>query len=206
LQGLRDLTRDHGALLIVDEVMSGFRASMGGAQQLFGVTPDLTALGKVIGGGLPVGAYGGPAEIMDKLSPVGPVYQAGTLSGNPLATAAGLKTLEVLERPGTFEAIAKSMTRLSEGLGEIAKEASVPVCQTGAGSMACMFFHEGPVRNYADATESDTERYAKFFRGMLERGVYFAPSQYEAAFMSSAHTDAHIDQTLDAAREVFRGL
>jgi glutamate-1-semialdehyde 2,1-aminomutase len=206
LQGLRDLTDKHDALLIFDEVMSGFRAAMGGVQARLGVTPDLTTLGKVIGGGLPVGAYGGPAEIMDHLSPVGPVYQAGTLSGNPLATAAGLATLEILGEPGVFDGIESSMTTLGEGLSAIAKEASIPIYQTQIGSMACMFFQEGPVKNYTDATNSDTDRYATFFNGMRKRGIYFAPSQFEAAFMSAAHTPAHIDRTLEAAREVFATL
>lgn len=206
LQGLREITHAAGALLILDEVMTGFRVAMGGAQARYGVTPDLTTLGKVIGGGLPVGAYGGRAEIMDKLSPVGPVYQAGTLAGNPLATAAGLATLSVLERPGAFEDIEQKMKRLGDGLGAIAREAGIPVFQTRAGSMACLFFHNGPIRNYAEATGSDTTRYAKFFWGMLDRGVYLAPSQFEAAFMSSAHDDAEIDHTLEAAREVFATL
>jgi glutamate-1-semialdehyde 2,1-aminomutase len=199
LQGLRDLTKKHGALLIFDEVMSGFRVAIGGAQEHYGVTPDLTTLGKVIGGGLPVGAYGGPAEIMDHLSPVGPVYQAGTLSGNPLATAAGLATLDVLTQPGVFDQAAQAMTDLSEGLGAIAKKAGVPVYQTGLGTMGCMFFNEGPVRNYEDATASDTERFARYFRGMLSHGVYVAPSQYEAGFTSIAHDSGVIEKTLEAA-------
>ena len=206
LQGLRDLCTQYGALLIFDEVMSGFRAAMGGAQARYGVTPDLTTLGKVIGGGLPVGAYGGPAEIMDHLSPVGAVYQAGTLSGNPLATAAGLATLEELSHPGVFGGIEAQLKRLGSGLGAIAKEAGIPVQQTQVGSMSCLFFNENPVTNYAEATASDTARYAKFFWGMLERGIYLAPSQFEAAFMSSAHSDADIDKTLEAAREVFATL
>lgn len=206
LEGLRELTTAHGALLIFDEVMSGFRVALGGAQARYGVTPDLTVLGKVIGGGLPVGAYGGPAAIMQHLSPEGPVYQAGTLSGNPLATAAGLATLALLEEPGVFDAIESRMTQLSDGLGQRAAKAGIPVYQTQAGSMACLFFHEGPVRNYAEATASDTSRYAAFFRTLLEHGVYLAPSQFEAAFMSSAHTDADIDQTLDAAEKAFAAL
>ncbi|HNR31934.1 MAG TPA: glutamate-1-semialdehyde 2,1-aminomutase [Candidatus Hydrogenedentes bacterium] len=206
LEGLRALTAKHGALLIFDEVMTGFRVALGGAQEHYDITPDLTTLGKVIGGGLPVGAYGGPAAIMDRLSPVGPVYQAGTLSGNPLATSAGLATLSVLERPGVFDSIERRLAMLCEGLREIAEEAGVPVYQTRVGSMACMFFHDGPVRNYAEATASDTARYAKFFWGMLERGVYFAPSQFEAAFMSAAHGDTELDRTLEAAREAFRIL
>jgi glutamate-1-semialdehyde 2,1-aminomutase len=206
LEGLREITKTHGALLVFDEVMSGFRVAMGGAQARYGVTPDLTVLGKVIGGGLPVGAYGGPAEFMDQLAPVGPVYQAGTLSGNPLAMAAGIATLDLLAEPGVFESIEASLTKLGQGLGEAARAAGIPVFQTQVGSMACMFFNENPVTNYADATASNTERYAKFFWGMLDRGVYFAPSQFEAGFMSSAHGDAEIDATVNAAREVFKEL
>ncbi len=206
LEELRRLATRHGALLIFDEVMTGFRVAMGGAQQRYGVTPDLTILGKVIGGGLPVGAYGGRAGIMDHLAPLGPVYQAGTLSGNPLATAAGLATLDILEQPGVFEDIEGKLELLSEGLGVIAREAGIPVYQAQAGSMGCLFFHSGPVRNYADAAQSDTERYARFFHSMLERGAYFAPSQFEACFMSAAHTDIELDQTLEAAREVFQSI
>ncbi len=206
LQGLRELTQQHKSLLIFDEVMSGFRIAMGGAEERFGVAPDLVTLGKVIGGGLPVGAYGGSAELMDQLSPVGPVYQAGTLSGNPLATAAGLATLDELAKPGVFEGIEAKMTQLCSGLGEIAKEAGIPVYQTQVGSMGCMFFHDGPVRNYDEATTSDTERFGNYFRGLLERGVYVAPSQYEAGFMSSAHSDEDIARTLDAARASMKAL
>ncbi len=206
LEGLRAITKKHGALLIFDEVMSGFRVALGGAQERYGVTPDLTTLGKVIGGGLPVGAYGGPAELMDQLSPVGPVYQAGTLSGNPLATAAGIATLDVLTAPGVFESIEKKHRQLGEGLGEIAAESGIPVYRTQVGSMACLFFNENAVTNYAQATASDTERYAKFFWGMLERGIYFAPSQYEAAFMSNAHGEGDIARTLEAAKAVFAEL
>jgi len=206
LEALRTLTQQHGTLLIFDEVMTGFRVAMGGAQQRYAITPDLTTLGKVIGGGLPIGAYGGPAEIMDHLSPVGPVYQAGTLSGNPLATAAGLATLEILEQPGVFEGIENTMNQLCEGLGEIARETNLPVYQTQVGTMACLFFNEKPVRNYAEADRSNTQRYAQFFHAMLDHGVYFAPSQFEACFMSSAHTTTQIDQTLSAARAVFPKL
>lgn len=206
LEGLRALTRRHGVLLIFDEVMSGFRAALGGAQARFGVTPDLTLLGKVIGGGLPVGAYGGSAVLMDHLSPVGPVYQAGTLSGNPLATAAGLATLDVLTGEGVFEQIEASMTALGAGLGDAAKEAGIPVTRTQVGTMACMFFTEGPVRNYQEALRSDTARYARFFHGMLDEGIYFAPSQFEAAFTSLAHEPSHIDRTIEAAREAMREL
>ena len=206
LEGLRELTRDHGALLIFDEVMTGFRVALGGAQQACGVTPDLTTLGKVIGGGMPVGAYGGSREIMDHLAPAGDVYQAGTLSGNPLATAAGIATLEVLEAPGNFERITARLTQLGEGLKETAAKHGIPLYTTQAGTMGCAFFHDGPVRNFAEAAESDTTRYARFFWAMLERGVYFAPSQFEACFLSLAHTEADIDRTLDAAEQVFAAL
>lgn len=203
LEGLRALATQHQSLLIFDEVMSGFRAALGGVQTRLGITPDLTVLGKVIGGGLPLAAYGGPAEIMDHLSPLGPVYQAGTLSGNPLATAAGIAMLEVLEQPGVFEAIEKQSGRLACEMSKLATEAGVPVYQTGMGTMSCMFFHEGPIRNYAEATASDTKRYATFFHAMLDNGVYLAPSQFEAGFLSSAHGDAEIDETLEAARKAF---
>ena len=203
LPALRELTLEFGALLIFDEVMSGFRVAMGGAQQRFGVTPDLTTLGKVIGGGLPLGAYGGRAELMDQLSPVGPVYQAGTLSGNPLATAAGLATLAELAKPDVFAEIERRTTEVITGLEEIARDTGVPITTAHAGSMAGFFFREGPVRNYAEATKSDTKRFAKFFAGMLDRGVYFAPSQFEAFFLSSAHGETEIEKTLTAAREIF---
>ncbi|MFP6583179.1 MAG: glutamate-1-semialdehyde 2,1-aminomutase [Candidatus Hydrogenedentota bacterium] len=206
LAGLREITQAHGAMLIFDEVMSGFRIAMGGAEERYGVTPDLITLGKVIGGGLPVGAYGGPAEIMQNLSPEGPVYQAGTLSGNPLATAAGIATLNALSELGVFEKVESAQTRLGEGLGAIAEESGIPVFQTQVGSMACLFFNENPVRNYQDATTSNIERFNKYFHGMLERGNYFAPSQYEAGFTSIAHTDDIIDKTLSDAREVFATL
>lgn len=206
LEELRRLTTKHGVLLIFDEVMCGFRASLGGAQECFGVTPDLTTLGKVIGGGLPVGAYGGSAEIMDHVSPVGPVYQAGTLSGNPLATAAGLTTLEILEQPGVLDGVSRALTVLGEGMESIAKESGIPVTLTQVGAMGGMFFHEGPVENYQQALKCNTDRYANFFQGMLGRGVYFAPSQFETYFASTEHDDAVIDRTLEAAREVFASL
>jgi len=206
LEELRRLTKKHGALLIFDEVMSGFRVGIGGAQERFGVTPDLVTLGKVIGGGLPVGAYGGPAALMDLVSPMGKIYQAGTLSGNPLATAAGLATLEELERPDARDGIERWMTELGEGFQQIAAEAGILVSLGQAGAMAGIFFREGDVLNYQDALQSDTKRYAKFFNGMLERGVYFAPSQFEAYFGSTAHGEAELDQTLTAARDVFKAL
>jgi glutamate-1-semialdehyde 2,1-aminomutase len=206
LQGLRDLTKQYESLLIFDEVMTGFRASRGGVQELYGVTPDMTCLGKVIGGGLPVGAYGARADIMDKLAPLGPVYQAGTLSGNPLATAAGLTTLELLDRPGVIDAMTATTTKLLAGLEGIASDTGVPITHAQAGSMGGFFFNEGPVKNYADAAKSDTDRYGKYFWTMLENGVYFAPSQFEAFFLSSTHTDAEIDHTLEAARKAFEAL
>ena len=206
LQGLRDITSAHGALLIFDEVMSGFRVAMGGAQARYGVTPDLTTLGKVIGGGLPVGAYGGRAEIMAKLSPAGPVYQAGTLAGNPLATAAGLAMLDALEQPGVFDGIAATTAKLCDGLAVLAKEQGIPATIAHEGTMFGMFFHPGPVRSYAEALQSDTQRFAKFFWGLLERGVYFAPSQFEAGFLSTAHGDTEIARTLEAARAAMQSL
>lgn len=206
LEGLRAITRAYGALLIFDEVMTGFRVALGGAARRFGVTPDLTTLGKVIGGGLPIGAYGGPAEIMEMLAPKGPVYQAGTLSGNPLAVAAGLATLDVLEEAGVFEGIESRMTELCQGLEETASRHGVPFVVLRAGTMAGLFFREGPVRNYTEATASDKQAYSRFFHGMRERGVYFAPSPYEAFFMSLAHTPKEIEQTLSAADDVFSTL
>ena len=202
LSGLRELTRQHSSLLVFDEVMSGFRVALGGAQDRYGVVPDITTLGKVIGGGLPVGAYGATVEIMDVLAPVGPVYQAGTLAGNPLATAAGLATLDVIEVPGVMEALESRMKRLSEGLSDAATAAGIPTYATHAGAMGCLFFNRDPVEDYGDACDSNTARYAQFFRGMLERGFYFAPSQFEAFFMSTAHTDGDIDVTVEVAADV----
>lgn len=204
LERLRALTVTYGSLLIFDEVMTGFRVALGGAQEHYEVTPDITTLGKVVGGGMPVGAYGGPGDIMDMMAPLGPIYQAGTLSGNPMAMTAGLKTLDILERPGVFEAMKDRMTLLCEGFGEIARECGVPVYQTQAGTMACMFFTEHPVLRYEDAKLSDTARYAKWFHGMLDRGVYLAPSQFEAAFISAVHDDEVLHQTLETARETMR--
>ncbi len=204
LEGLRALTARSGALLIFDEVMSGFRVALGGAQQRYNIAPDITVLGKVIGGGLPAAAYGSRREIMDCLAPTGPVYQAGTLSGNPVAMAAGLKTIEVIEAPGVFDAMCLRMTRLCDGLGAVAREVGLPVHQAQAGTMACLFFSESPVRNYADAKQSDVRRYARFFHDMLDNGVYLAPSQFEAAFISAAHDDAIVDRSLEAARKALR--
>ncbi|MEW6543984.1 MAG: glutamate-1-semialdehyde 2,1-aminomutase [Nitrospirota bacterium] len=206
LHGLRELTRAHGILLIFDEVITGFRVHYGGAQTLYGISPDLTCLGKIIGGGLPVGAYGGKREIMRMIAPAGPVYQAGTLSGNPLAVTAGIETLTQLKKPGLYRKLEARAAELSEGLGEAAKKAGVPVTQTRVGSMLCTFFTKGPVVDYASARQSDTQAYAKFFRRMLEQGVYLAPSQFEAAFLSTVHSAADIAHTIAGARAAFKSL
>jgi len=206
LEGLRVLTQENGALLVFDEVMTGFRIDYGGAQEKFGVTPDLTTLGKVIGGGLPVGAYGGRADIMEMVAPSGPMYQAGTLSGNPLAMTAGIKTLEQLQKPGTYEQLDKITGTLIEGLLAAAKAAGHEVCGGHLSAMFGMFFTAGPVRNYDEAKKSDTAKFGKFHRGMLERGIYLAPSQFEAGFTSLAHTEDDIERTIAAAKEVFAEL
>jgi glutamate-1-semialdehyde 2,1-aminomutase len=206
LEGLRELTQENGALLVFDEVMTGFRISYGGAQQRFGVTPDLTTLGKIIGGGLPVGAYGGKQEIMSMVAPAGPMYQAGTLSGNPLAMTAGIKTLQLLQQPGNYERLDQITKRLTDGMLRVAKETGHAACGGQISGMFGFFFTEGPVHNYEDAKKSDLNKFARFHRGMLERGVYLAPSQFEAGFMSLAHTEADIDRTLEAAREVMSNL
>jgi glutamate-1-semialdehyde 2,1-aminomutase len=206
LEGLRELTKDHGALLVFDEVMTGFRISYGGAQEKFGITPDLTTMGKVIGGGLPVGAYGGKREIMAMVAPAGPMYQAGTLSGNPLAMTAGIKTLELLQRPGSYEQLDRITKRLATGMLEVAKETGHAACGGQISGMFGFFFTEGPIHNFEDAKKSDTAKFGRFHRGMLEHGVYLAPSQFEAGFMSLAHTEDDIDRTLAAAREVMKGL
>ena len=207
LQGLRSLCDDSGAVLLFDEVMSGFRASLGGAQALYGVTPDLTALGKVIGGGLPVGALGGRAEVMDYLAPTGPVYQAGTLSGNPLAMASGLATLRNLSRPDVHAQAEAWTTRLLEGLQARAEAAGIPLVTHQAGTMFGLFFTDAPsVVRFEDVAECDGERFVRFFHGMLEAGVYFAPSAFEAGFVSTAHDEAALSHTLDAAERVFATL
>jgi len=203
LAGLRAACDEAGALLVFDEVMTGFRVHPGGAQALYGVRPDLTALGKVIGGGLPVGAYGGRADLMAMIAPSGPVYQAGTLSGNPLAMAAGIATLSVLQQPGVWEELERRTATLTDGLGAAAKAADIPYFGTRVGTMFCGFFTTEPVRDYATAKTSDTAMFGRFFHGMLSRGVYLAPSQYEAGFLSLAHTDAEITQTIEAARDAF---
>jgi glutamate-1-semialdehyde 2,1-aminomutase len=206
LEGLRLLTQENGALLVFDEVMTGFRIAYGGVQEKFGVTPDLTTLGKVIGGGLPVGAYGGRRDIMSMVAPAGPMYQAGTLSGNPLAMTAGIKTLELLQKPGTYEYLDKITKKLSDGLLQIAKETGHAACGGQISGMFGLFFTQGPVHNYEDAKKSDLSKFSRFHRGMLERGIYLAPSQFEAGFTSLAHTDEDIEKTLAAAREVMASL
>jgi glutamate-1-semialdehyde 2,1-aminomutase len=203
LDSLRQLTQQEGALLIFDEVMTGFRVHPGGAQTLYGIEPDLTTLGKVIGGGLPVGAYGGKREIMALIAPSGPVYQAGTLSGNPLAMSAGIATLRVLQRPGVWAAMEAGVDRLAAGIWQAAQDAGVPIQQTRVGTMFCTFFTETTVRDWPTAKTSDTARFGRYFTAMLERGVYLAPSQFEAAFFSTAHNDKVVDKTIQAAREAF---
>jgi glutamate-1-semialdehyde 2,1-aminomutase len=203
LDGLRQLTLNYGALLIFDEVMTGFRVHLGGAQTLYNIQPDLTTLGKVIGGGLPVGAYGGRADIMQMIAPSGPVYQAGTLSGNPLAMAAGITTLEVLKRPGTWQSLENSTSVLTQGIGQAAESAGIPIWGNRVGTMFSTFFTENPVRDWPTAKISDTAVFGKFFQGMLDKGIYLAPSQFEAGFMSTAHGEAEIDITINAAMETF---
>ncbi|MDF5729323.1 MAG: glutamate-1-semialdehyde 2,1-aminomutase [Rhizonema sp. PD38] len=206
LEGLREITHEHGALLVFDEVMTGFRIAYGGAQEKFGIIPDLTTLGKVIGGGLPVGAYGGRRDIMSMIAPAGPVYQAGTLSGNPLAMTAGIKTLELLQKPGNYEYLDKITKKLTDGLLNIAQQTGHAACGAQISAMFGLFFTHGPVHNYEDAKKSDTPKFGRFHRGMLERGIYLAPSQFEAGFTSLAHTEEDIDRTLEAARDVMSGL
>ena len=184
LRGLRALCDRHGAVLIFDEVITGFRVGLGGAQARFGVVPDLSTFGKVIGGGLPVGAYGGRRALMERMAPEGPVYQAGTLSGNPLATAAGLAVLELASRPGTFDALEATASRIASGLAGLAREAGVPFTCEAAGGLFGFFFHPGPVASYADAQKADGERFRSFFHAMLDQGVYLAPSPFEASSRS----------------------
>ena len=203
LNALRDLTRRHGALLIFDEVMTGFRVARGGAQELYVVTPDITCLGKIIGGGLPVGAYGGSRELMRNIAPTGPIYQAGTLSGNPLAMTAGLLTLRRLKDKTIYERLEQRSARLCEGLSKAAADAGIETITNRVGSMWTSFFTDEPVTNWATANKSNRELYGKFFHAMLNEGVYLAPSQFEAGFVSVAHTDEIIDQTIAAARRAF---
>ncbi len=205
-QRLREITKKYGALLIWDEVMTGFRLALGGAQELYNIEPDLTTLGKVIGGGLPVGAYGGKREIMEHVAPLGPVYQAGTLSGNPLAMAAGLRQLEILKDTDPYSQLDKKGKKLEEGIKFLSEKYRVPLTVNRVGSMITAFFTEKEVIDFETAKSSDLEKYARFFRLMLERGVYFAPSQFEASFLSTAHSDADIDETLNKIEDAFKNL
>jgi glutamate-1-semialdehyde 2,1-aminomutase len=206
LQGLRELCDAEGIILIIDEVMTGFRLAYGGAQERFGVRGDLVCLGKILGGGLPVGAFGGRQEIMDQLAPEGPVYQAGTLSGNPLAMSAGIATLQLLREEGFYDQLEEKSAYLEQGLRDGAGECRLPTCLQRVGSMLCTYFHPGPVESFADAAQSDTAAFGRFFRAMLDAGIYLAPSQFEAGFVSSAHGREDLDRTIEAARQAFRNL
>ncbi|AGA35090.1 Glutamate-1-semialdehyde aminotransferase [Thioalkalivibrio nitratireducens DSM 14787] len=206
LETLRKVCDQSGAVLIFDEVMTGFRVAAGCAQALYGVAPDMTTLGKIIGGGMPVGAFGGRREIMEHLAPVGPVYQAGTLSGNPIAMTAGLQTLEILSQPGFHQALEAKTQRLVSGILDAAREAGVPMTANQVPGMFGLFFTDQTVTDYAQATQCDLAAFKRFFHGMLDAGVYLAPSAFEAGFLSSAHSDADIDQTVSAAREVLKSL
>ena len=204
LEGLRNICTKEGIVLIFDEVMSGFRVAYGGAQELYGVTPDMTTLGKIIGGGLPVGAFGGKREIMEKLSPSGGVYQAGTLSGNPLAMTAGIETLKLLKQPGFYAQLEEKSRQVAEGIAQAARTAGYPIYSTRVGSMFCAFFTKGEVHDWPTAAACDTKAFARYFLAMLNEGVYLAPSQFETAFVSAAHTDADIEKTIAAAARCFK--
>jgi len=206
LEGLRAVCDEYGTVLIFDEVISGFRVALGGAQERFGVTPDLTTLGKIIGGGFPVGAFGGRADIMNHLAPVGPVYQAGTLSGNPVAMVAGLALIDALRKPGVYDQLERTGARFASGLCDAATSAGIATCCTRVGSMSCMFFTSAEVVDWPSAATSDTALYADYFRGMLDRGFTLAPSQFEAAFVGLAHTDADVDAAISAAADVLGGI
>ena len=203
LQTMRRLCTQHGALLLFDEVMSGFRVALGGAQSIYGVTPDMTVLGKVIGGGLPVAAFGGRADLMQHLAPIGGVYQAGTLSGNPVAVAAGMATLEIIQQPGFYESLTKQTNKLTDGLSTVAKEVGLDFCANAVGGMFGIYFTQSVPTNYAKMMECDKNRFNTFFHLMLDRGVYLAPSAFEAGFVSAQHDDAIINETLRCAREAF---
>jgi glutamate-1-semialdehyde 2,1-aminomutase len=207
LEGLREICDRHGALLIFDEVMTGFRVALGGAQEVYGVRPDITTLGKVIGGGMPVGAFGGRAEVMDRIAPSGPVYQAGTLSGNPVAMTAGLATLERISQPGFHDRLGERTAALVHGLEAAAASAGVPFATAHMGGMFGFFFSDvAPVRRYCEVVACDAQRFRRFFHAMLDAGIYLAPSSYEAGFVSAAHTDEDIEQTVSAAREALARL
>lgn len=206
LEGLRKICTNEGILLIFDEVMSGFRVAYGGAQELYGVTPDMTTLGKIIGGGLPVGAFGGKRDIMEKLSPSGGIYQAGTLSGNPLAMSAGIATLNILKQPGFYKALEERSGAVAEGIAKAAKGAGFPLYSTRVGSMFCAFFSKGEVFDWPTASQCDTKAFAKYFLAMLDEGIYLAPSQFETAFVSAAHSEADIEKTIAAASKCFKLL
>jgi glutamate-1-semialdehyde 2,1-aminomutase len=206
LERLRELTEARGILLIFDEVMTGFRVALGGAQELYGVTPDLTTLGKIAGGGMPLAAYGGRADVMERIAPLGPVYQAGTLSGNPVAVAAGLTTLKILQRDPPYAVLDQRTARLADGFVERASAAGIPYTCNRVGSMFTGFFRAGAVTNYKDAQASDLKRFARWHEQMLAHGIHWAPSQFEAAFVSLAHDDALIDETLQAAEAAFATL
>lgn len=206
LQGLRKLTKEYGVLLIFDEIITGFRVSYGGAQELYGIDPDLTCLGKIIGGGLPVGAFGGKRDIMEMIAPSGPVYQAGTLSGNPVAMTAGLTTLKILSDAKVYAQLETKSARLSDGLKKNAEELGVGAFFTRVGSMSCMFFTDQEVYDYQTAKTSDTEKYARYFKSMLEQGVSLAPSQFEATFVSAAHKDEDIERTIDASGKAMKAV
>jgi glutamate-1-semialdehyde 2,1-aminomutase len=206
LRRMRELCTEYGAVLIFDEVMSGFRVGLKGAQGLYGITPDLTALGKVIGGGLPVAAFGGRADLMQKMAPIGPVYQAGTLSGNPVAVAAGMTTLKLIQEPGFYEHLAAQTAKLVAGLTAAAGEAGIAFCADAVGGMFGMYFADTVPTGYAQMMAGDKERFNRFFHGMLDEGVYFAPAMFEAGFVSAAHDDAIIAETVEAARRVFARL
>ena len=206
LEAVREITSRHGALLIFDEVITGFRVAYGGAQELYGVKPDLTCLGKIIGGGLPVGAFGGRVDVMERIAPLGPVYQAGTLSGNPLAVTAGLAIMRLLKESPPYAELERRSAKLERGLRDAATEAGIASTINRAGSMLTPFFTEGPVTDWPSAKQSDTDRYGRYFRAMLDEGVYLAPSQFECAFVSLAHTDELIERTIEAARSAMSGL
>jgi glutamate-1-semialdehyde 2,1-aminomutase len=206
LQGIREICTKYGIVLIFDEVMTGFRVALGGAQSYYGITPDLTTLGKVIGGGMPVGAFGGKREIMEYIAPLGPVYQAGTLSGNPIAMTAGLTTLELISVPGFYEALTKKVITLTDGILDAARTAGIPMTCNRVGGMFGLFFTDQQVTSFEQATRCNLEQFKKFFHGMLDEGVYLAPSAYEAGFVSAAHTEDDLQKTIAAAAKVLATL